>query len=399
MPSLTPTISFDVRFLFTGFPTIQLTVNTTLSLSEQHDLTGYFSITQPDCITVNGSFDTPDIRWTGTSLNIFTKALRLGSDQLFQKGKYKITLYASHPDFTQGLFTREFIFDYKPAAQVIGENFDLFTPQLGYTDSTVYTKTDYAILSETESWIALTDAGLVTPSTTSSFDLIIAGHYYDSSYDVSYIKTIIYQNLTNTWLSISQEFIYEVTGIAYIPQNSATLIAYLEAIRPSDDPTCCDDLAQQLYDKALALYKVIRDKICDHSTTGLKAYFDEFYRLTHNYQSYSYTNTNGIIPVYDFTTGCSGGDIPSGETVVFEGIVGGEEVITGTINTLSGFIAGSYTLTLFDFIGLRVEMNRGGQDSPTIGPYAGFIKDINSDSILLAFPLIDDEYIKIKTIP
>lgn len=85
--------------------------------------------------------------------------------------------------------------------------------------------------------------------------------------------------------------------------------------------------------------------------------------------------------------------------IMFEGIVNGETVLTGTTNELTGFTEGSDTITIEDFVNVRVEITRGGQDSPTIGPYAGFVKDLNSDSILLNSALEDGEYLKIKTIP
>jgi len=109
------------------------------------------------------------------------------------------------------------------------------------------------------------------------------------------------------------------------------------------------------------------------------------------------TNTELITAAVSDVINGSGASI-SAKTVIFEGIVGGDTELTGTINTLTGFTEGSDLITLADFANVRVELQRGGQDSPKIGPYAGFTKDLNSDSVLLSSQLEDGEYLKIKTI-
>jgi len=95
----------------------------------------------------------------------------------------------------------------------------------------------------------------------------------------------------------------------------------------------------------------------------------------------------------------SDGGGSSSSIIIFEGIVGGQTSLTGTTNTLSGFDEDSDLITLEDFAGVRVEMIRGGQDTPSIGPNSGFTKDLSSDSILLSSALEDGEYLKIKTVP
>ncbi len=104
-----------------------------------------------------------------------------------------------------------------------------------------------------------------------------------------------------------------------------------------------------------------------------------------------------FVMVSDIVSGLPGG--PNFPTVVFQGVINGATELTGTANTLTGFTEGSTLITLADFAGVRVEVNRGGQDSPSIGPWAVFTKDLSSDSILFFSPLEDGEYLKIKTIP
>lgn len=299
MPSLTPVISFNVQFLLGGLPAIQLTVITTAT--NPLNLVGYFEITQPDGIKVSGNYISPDI--TGSSLS-FTTLLRLDAYQKYQKGEYKITLYGSHPDYTPGVFTRDFIFTYIPTTQVISEDFDLYTPSLKYTDHTIYPLSGYTTTIDTYSWSATTVVGSIVPSTTSIFDLVIGGNYYDAKYLVSYTKVIAYNA---TWLTIQYTYTYTKTGITYTPQSMIVLLGYLTTLKTALDSAYCSDLLQELYEKAEALYAHIRARICAHDTVGLKNYFDQYYTLTHNYQPYFITNTNVPIQGYDFTTGCGGG--------------------------------------------------------------------------------------------
>ena len=298
MPSLTPVISFNVKFLLGGAPSLQLTVVTTATTPLS--LVGYFDIIQPDGIKVSGNYTTPDI--TGASLS-FTTLLRLDALQSYQKGEYKITLNASHPSYTPGIFTRDFFLTYIPTTQVISEDFDLYTPSLKYTDKTIYPLSGYTTAVDTYSWSAVTSAGSIIPSVTSIFDLVIGGNYYDAKYLVTYTKVIAYNA---TWLTIQYTYTYTKTGIAYTPQSMIVLLGYLTALKTSLDSAYCSDLLQELYEKAEALYAHLRARVCAHDTAGLKNYFDQFYTLTHNYQPYFYINTNVAIPMYDFTTGCGG---------------------------------------------------------------------------------------------
>lgn len=103
------------------------------------------------------------------------------------------------------------------------------------------------------------------------------------------------------------------------------------------------------------------------------------------------------ISVSDVIGGGGGG--ASASVIIFEGIVGGETSIHGTDNELTGFEEDSDLITLADFAGKMVEIVRGGQDTPRIGPNSGYTKDLASDSILLASILEGGEYLKIKTVP
>lgn len=322
MSNLSSKISFNVRFLFTGTPSIQLTPVTTLTLSEQVDLVGYFKITQPDGISEQQDYVTPDVYWNGSALTVPIKTLRLGSDQKYQKGIYQIVLYADHPDYTPGEHSKTFTFDFKQVTQVISRKFDLYTPELKYVDETNYTKAGYSILSQSSSWSGISPAGNLTPSTTATFDLAIGGDYYDSSYNVAYSKTVIYQDSSNAWLSVAVGYTYSDSAKSYIPASMSTLLTYLNNLKARKDARACDDSLNALYEKAGVLYQHIRSRVCAQNTDGLKEYFEEFYRLTHNYQNVVYQNTGGVIPAYDFTTGCGGSGSATGGTLYIRPTIG-----------------------------------------------------------------------------
>lgn len=307
MSSLSSKISsVDVKFVLNNAPSIVLTVVTTLTDLEKVDFVGYFAITQPDGITSTGNYTSPDIYYSGSGLVTFEKTLRLDSANSFQKGNYSIVLYCDHPDYTPGTFTRSFEFTYKPVTQVLTENFDVYTPQLQYSDDTVYTKSGWTKVSQTRAWAATTSAGNVPAGTTATFDVSIGGSYYDASYQIDYATDILYRNDSATWLTVHQYFTFSGTSNAYAPQSMATLLGYLGLLKTKKDARPCDNSLNDLYEKAATLYQHIREKVCSRSTTNLKSYFEEFYRLTHNYQTRSYTHTGAVLTAYDFTTGCSG---------------------------------------------------------------------------------------------
>jgi hypothetical protein len=335
MASLNTHIPFDVRFFLGGVPSFQITVNTDLSSSEQVNFTGYFSITQPDGITEVGNFITPDIAWTGSALNVFVKTLRLNSSQQFQNGIYSITLFANQPSYTPGTFTRSFAFTYSPVIQAIVSSFDIYTPILSYADNTIYSKGDFNIIAQSAAWAATTTAGSITPSTASVFILSISSNYYDATYSITYVKSLVYQSIATTWLTVSQIFSFAVSAKSYIPPSMETMLTYLDVLKAARDAAICDTTLQQTYEDAAILYLNIRAKVCTQDVLNLKSYFDEYYRLTHNYQSPVYQNTNTIIPTYDFTTGC-GGSGGSGTTVLSLSLRATPGVSAFTVTALAG---------------------------------------------------------------
>ncbi len=419
MPSLTGQISFTVKFDLTGSPTLKLLATTSIPLIDKPNLTGYFSIKQPDGITVTGSYTSPDVAWNvgAAAYPEFSSALRLASDQLYQRGEYIITLYANCAGYTPGVFSRSFNINYQPVTVDLENQFDCFTPSLKYEDLTNYAVSNYNIASSTRSWSATSAAGNPT-GVSNIFDLAIGGSYYDCSYAITFIKNITYQHSNDAWLTVAERFTENITEAAFIPASMNTNLTYLVALKATRDAAAnCQgnyEVLDELYEDASTLFHQMRAQVCAENTTNLTALFDEFYRLTHNYQPQVYVNTNGAIAAYDFTAGCSGGG--SGTAAVKIEVyckVDSTPIVQGTTDAVTGLTASSNVISCAAFAGKRVRIIRGsipifggdpavGSFDPGNGGYY-FTKVLASTDITLlqsgvAAPLISDELIYIETL-
>src|SRR5688572_17932910 len=97
-------------------------------------LIGYFVITQPDTITITGSFASPDIEWDGSELTTATKALRLRATGGFQQGTYSITYHVSAPGYDETILIKTFDLSYTSPTLEVTDNLDVFIPNLSVTD-------------------------------------------------------------------------------------------------------------------------------------------------------------------------------------------------------------------------------------------------------------------------
>jgi hypothetical protein len=342
MSTLNGLISFAVKFDFTGAPTLVLTPSTTIPGGSQPYLVGYYDITQPDGITRSGSYDSPDLIWNGSGYDAFSIPLRLGSDQKYQKGEYIITLYAACDGYLPGTAARRWNMGYKPVAQTLENQFDCFIPSLKYEDTTNYQVSNYNITAATNAWSAVSTPGNPT-GTSPVFDLAISGQYYDATYAITYIKNVSYIHASKTWLTVDQRFTNNITAKSFIPASMNFLLTYLVAVKDAlDAVTCCGQQKVDLYkiySQADQLYMLMRARVCAQNTAGLADNFNEYYRITHNYQAPYYVNTNGVIPPYDFTTGC-GGSGGGGTTTLYYNYTAPTDGITNIATTLTGKTVG-----------------------------------------------------------
>lgn len=336
--NLTGQFNFTVAFDFTGVPSLILTASATIPLGDKPNLTGFFTITQPDGITtVSGTA----IAWNGSAYPSYTVPLRLGSDQRYQKGNYSITLTATCLGYTNGLFTRVWDMEYKPVIQILVPGFDCFTPALIYTDTTIYGVGGYVVTAQSQSWSASCLAGIILGSAP-IFDLSIGGKYYDCIYTISYSKFLTYQHGALTWLSVNEKFIIlPFIQQAYKPAPMSVMLTYLinlQAVKENAKNNCVQyKILAVVFEDASDLYQIMRARVCSGNTSGLIDTFTQFYTLTHNYQPFLAVNTNGVIPAYDFTTGCVGGSGSGGTggsntfTAFYTAVVDGETVALFTL--------------------------------------------------------------------
>ena len=333
MPNLTGSISFTAAFDFTGTPAVILTPTSTIPLIDKPNLIGHFVVTQPDGIAMTGT--SGQVVWGGTSYNNITVPLTLASDYTYQKGTYTITFFATCTGYVYGDFTRTWDMEYIPVSLTLTDGFDCYKPELKYTDSTNYGVGGYSITAVTSSWVATSTAGNPTGS-SSVFDLVISGNYYDSTYVIVFVKTVNYLHANYSWLTVNQRLTKTVTKKAIIPPSMAALLTYLVAVKDQRDLLAanCQSYADldAIFTEANGLYQLMRSRVCAQNTNGLSTTFDEFYQLTHNYQNFIYTNTNGMIPAYDFTTGCVGSGATT-QTYTMRSPIG---VSSFTVSILSG---------------------------------------------------------------
>src|SRR5687767_3183469 len=126
MPNLDAYIGLDVKFDLTGNPKLVLTDPDSYPAGVANTLVGYFKITQPDGISREGSWGSPDIAWDGAELPSFDFNLRRNSDQEVQQGTYRIEYNAMATGYTPTQLVREFYFSYDRMAQDLEEDFDVF---------------------------------------------------------------------------------------------------------------------------------------------------------------------------------------------------------------------------------------------------------------------------------
>src|SRR5580692_6970954 len=84
-------------------------------------VTGWYSVTQPDGITVNiGSQSSPAIYWNGSQLVQSQSALRMAQNFSFQNGAYSITYNIAVTGYTASPLTKTFTLNYtRPTAVIV----------------------------------------------------------------------------------------------------------------------------------------------------------------------------------------------------------------------------------------------------------------------------------------
>lgn len=332
MPTIS-NLSFSVRFNLTGTPTLVLTDTTT---SPPAGLVGIFAITQPDGYTRTGNIATPDISAAGGSFSIL---LRLNSSGGLQSGTYRIVYSGNAPSYLSTDFTREFVFSYQAPTVQLVEDFDVFTPLLNYHDSTLYTQSGYTNTSVTRAWTAVsTPTGTITGS-SSTFNMVFGGQYYDANYVVSLTSSLIYTNTTYNWLTVQETVAKSVNTYAETPPTVSDIVGDISDLKLQLDQAInsCQvyDNIKADFEYAQTLFLHIMDKIKIGDMDNIYIDLNDLLVVLNNYQIPTYIPTNLPILPYDI--------LP-----FFPGAVWG--AITGTITLqtdLVNYIATQIAATKF----------------------------------------------------
>lgn len=283
-------------------------------------LLGYFVITQPDNITITGSFGFPDISWNGSALTTATKQLRLRATGGFQQGTYTIVYHISAPGYDETILTKTFDLSYTTPTLELDDNFDVFTPALSVTDDTDYVQTGMDLVSVTRAWeatiISVEGTNQDINSSLQTFDLAYLGSYYDSQYDVSLTSTVTYTlDSPDDWVTIIDAIEEEVTYYAFIPPTIIELLELLTAYKATVDAAncicgtgCVDNctILKNTYSLATSIYTHIVERGRNGQVVGLDAYVLQLQKLLSNCVTPDYENTNEAIGPYDWGDGGGG---------------------------------------------------------------------------------------------
>lgn len=369
-----------------------------------NNLIGYFSITQPDGITVTGSFASPDIYWSSGALVQASKELRLDNSNNFQQGGYSLTYYIRVPGYDDTTLTKTFSLSYTQPVLTISEGFDEFTPQLTVTDSTTYTKTGFTYVGVVQSWAATirsvsgTDENITGAGAT--FDLNWMGDYYDSYYDVTLTAEPSWKLVSpDDWVTVVDKIVLAETFQAQIPPTLVAILASLTTLKSEVDAAIanCNTYSTLLanYELAVSIYTHMIYRGREDDVAGLSEYVLQLQKIFNNNVNPTYTNTNGVIPAYDWT--------PVIGTIPWSNVTGKPATvrIIWTVGMVGFPVAGATSLTDARLANYDVRMWRNGLAQLNFDPGSGntyYTKTLSAS--VVNFPaLATDEEIIIETIP
>lgn len=296
----------------TGSPEIRITDSGSYPGGVPSTLTGYFSVQEPDGVTVvSGSFSSPSLFWDSGALTVTSIALRLRADGNFQQGGYLFTYYLRAPGYDDTALTKTFQLSYDRPTLVIANGFNIFTPLLTVSDTTDYVQADMGTSSVARAWTATIHSvsGVDTDITGSlaDFDLAYLGDYYDASFAIG--LTVIPEYTLDTpddWVTLIDKITATTLTLqSQVPQTIDELDTSLQALKDRADASgncmTCKDRGNYSY--ASALYSDFRRRGCDAQFGGLTKTYFQLIKLLNNGVNPSYTHTNASIDAYDFRCG------------------------------------------------------------------------------------------------
>lgn len=298
MPTIA-NMSFNVKFDLDGVPTLVLTDTTG---TPPAGLVGIFEIIQPDGYVRSGDINSPDIPAAGDS---FSYTLMLDSEGQVQRGTYTIKFTAAAPGYLSTDFTRTFQFQYLPVTLDLTESFDVFTPKLEYIDSTNYQVSNYNHTTVVRSWTAVSvPTGTIT-SSSSTFDMIYAGEYWDCNYTITLSASSVYTHQVYSWLTVEETITKTVNNYAATPPDVDSFIALIVQLKNTLESlvdTVSDfNNTRNDFEYAQTLFNHILDRIRVQNLSGVYRDLSDLIAVLHNYQIPTYVPLNAPIDPYDLT--------------------------------------------------------------------------------------------------
>lgn len=295
MPSIN-NISFSVQFDLTGVPTLKITDTSTHGLSR----VAAFSVTQPDLYTREGNILAPDLVGAST---VFTLPLRLGSDGMPQCGTYTIVMTVRSAGYDDTTFTRTWVSQYRPVNVNIGEDFDVFTPNLSVRDNTSYSVSNYNSGSITRAWsVTSTPTGTLTGSGV-TLSLVYGGNYYDANYSISLTSSLLYTHQVYSWFTINETVSKSYNTFAQTPPDYEAFVQAVSALKLKLDEAinkCLEHTKLKAdFEYAQTLLMHIIDKLKVSDLTNVYKDLKDLLSVLNGNGIPAYTPTNLPIPPYN----------------------------------------------------------------------------------------------------
>jgi hypothetical protein len=266
---------------------------------------GIISVQQPDRIWVNGDWNSPSIVFQGSVLSSGLVELRSQANGKPQQGVYTITYTVDHPDYTPTTSTKTFILSYAPVEPVIRPSFDVFTPSIKASDSTVYDVSGFNTPSLSKQWHAQVGTIGSVSGSSDILDLVINSGYYDAVYDITLTVQATYQHTVYSFLTVIDELTATYRTTADTPPSFPAMEGYLKEIKSKYDnlsPVQRTVSNRQDYEYAAGLLGQIKSRICKGDTVNLYPQIQDFINVYNQYSSSLYQNTNTTIPTYDYSS-------------------------------------------------------------------------------------------------
>lgn len=402
MADQTNVLDFSVELDYSVTPAkLRLTDTSTYGPGVAADITGKVEVTQPDQITTPGAFT--DVVYSGGQLTVAEKELRLGTNGHPQNGNYSITYTVNH-NGDISTRTKVFALSYTEPRLSITKALDVFTPNLRCIDSSSYIHSGLTYVGIIRSWNATVGSVGSTSGSSATFDLAIGGEYYDAEYAVTLQSVVEWYLTSYSWVTIVDKITKEIEFTADTPPTLEEIGEMLEAYRLEVEAlsTNCEeyDTKHSYYLSASALYQNLMERGRRGNLDGLEDYIEQIEKLLNDNITPSYTNTNEVIPPYDWETTGSG-------SVTWNSITGkpSSHLIQFKVGDLGYPANGATTFTDSRMLNCKVVVFRSGflqwKDNPGDGDsyYSKTESGAGSDVLTVSPAFATGEKFLIITLP